>query len=74
MVILDEYNRRIKQGDSYFIVTVFDNYHMPVKDYTDRIFKNKSDLNYFIKLVNEVAPGYYITSRKAVYSGSGFGV
>lgn len=74
MIIIDEYNRKIKKGDSYYIVTVWDEYHMPIREFSDRIFKNKGDLNHFTKILKNVAPKCYITSRQAIYSGSGWGI
>lgn len=43
-------------------------------EFSDRIFKNKGDLNHFTKILKNVAPECYITSRQAVYSGSGWGI
>lgn len=74
MILIDECNRRIKEGDNYYIVTVYDEDHFPIKGYTDRIFKNKNDLNRFVKLVEEADNRYFVTSRQSIYSGSGWGV
>lgn len=74
MTLIDECNRRIKEGDSYYITTVYDEYHFPIQGYTERIYKNKNDLNRFVKLVEEIDKRYCVISKQAVYSGSGWGV